>query len=151
MHWISLSVYCNSNATFVDVTNPAQNGSWQKKSYCTLSGKNGNSIFVLFSLYIFILGSVWCHINYIIEKDIPRTCCVRSGWWHKNHYYMTTAFESLILINVHIQRHNTQCVFFFLHSKWVQQPHGIPSFGYRNCIWSTNREQALQRRQQEWK
>lgn len=57
----------------------------------TFSGKNGNSIFVFYSIHFFlsvhsfdqIVVVVVVVINY---KDFPYIRGAKDGWWHKNHY-----------------------------------------------------------------
>lgn len=109
-----------------------KNGLYMKK-YCTFSGKNGNSIFVVYSFF-----GVLCYKL----KGFPSIA--RSWWWHKNHY-MTTAFESLILINVRCVYLQCMFVFLLLFCKWVQ-PYGISlvRIGNAYCICSATREQATE-------
>lgn len=57
----------------------------------TFSGKNGNSIFVFYSIHFFlsvhsfdqIVVVAVVVINY---KDFPYIRGAKVGWWHKNHY-----------------------------------------------------------------
>lgn len=88
---VALCFYAVQSLDNIQTTKDTSKWHMRQNIMHTFSGKNGNSIFVFYSIHFFlsvhsfdqIVVVVVVVINY---KDFPYIRGAKVGWWHKNHY-----------------------------------------------------------------